>query len=88
LFQIDSDQISIAIDLDQGARLASVQSRDMRFVVPFRGQDLTWGWFAMAPFAGRVKNGVVRDLKDNEYKLLTNFDPPHALNDKAALSSW
>jgi len=80
LLNIDSDQISIAIDLDQGARLASVQWRDMQFVVPFRGGDLTWGWFAMAPFAVRVKNGVVRDLKGNEYQLPTNFDPPHALN--------
>jgi aldose 1-epimerase len=88
LLNIDSDQISIAIDLDQGARLASVQWRDMQFVVPFRGQDLTWGWFAMAPFAGRVKNGVVRDLKGSEYQLPTNFDPPHALNGQAVLSSW
>ena len=88
MLNIDSDQISIAIDLDQGARLASVQWRDMQFVVPFRGQDLTWGWFAMAPFAGRIKNGVVRDLKGNEYQLPTNFDPPHALNGLAVLSSW
>ena len=88
MLNIDSDQISIAIDLDQGARLASVQWRDMQFAVPFRGQDLTWGWFAMAPFAGRVKNGVVRDLKGNEYQLPTNFDPPHALNGQAVLSSW
>jgi len=42
MLSIDGDQISIAIDLDQGARLASVQWRDMQFVVPFRGQDLTW----------------------------------------------
>ena len=88
MLNIDSDQISIAIDLDQGARLASVQWRDMQFAVPFRGQDLTSGWFAMAPFAGRVKNGVVRDLKGNEYQLPTNFDPPHALNGQAVLSSW
>ena len=51
MLNIDGDQISIAIDLDQGARLASVQWRDMQFVVPFRGQDLTWGWFSMSPFA-------------------------------------
>ena len=52
MLNIDGDQISIAIDLDQGARLASVQWRDMQFAVPFRGQDLTWGWFSMSPFAG------------------------------------
>ena len=50
MLNIDGDQISIAIDLDQGARLASVQWRDIQFAVPFRGQDLTWGWFSMVPF--------------------------------------
>jgi len=60
----------------------------MQFVVPFRGQGVTWGWFAMAPFAGRIKNGVVRDLKGVEYQLPTNFELPHALNGQAVLSSW
>ena len=37
MLNIDGDQISIGIDLDQGARLASVQWRDMQFAVPFAG---------------------------------------------------
>jgi len=65
MLNIDGDQISIAIDLDQGARLASVQWRDMQFVAPFRGQDLTWGWFSTAPFAGRIKDGIIKDSKGN-----------------------
>jgi aldose 1-epimerase len=88
VLNIDGDQISIAIDLDQGARLASVQWRDMQFVVPFRGQDLTWGWFSMAPFAGRIKDGIIKDSKGNKYQLPNNFDPPHALIGYGAQSSW
>ena len=88
MLNIDGDQISIAIDLDQGARLASVQWRDMQFVVPFRGQDLTWGWFSMSPFAGRIRDGIIKDKKGNEYQLPNNFDPPHALIGYGALSSW
>ena len=88
MLNIDGDQISIGIDLDQGARLASVQWRDMQLVVPFRGQDLTWGWFSMSPFAGRIKDGVIKDAKGNKYQLPTNFDPPHALLGFGALSSW
>ena len=79
MLNIDGDQISIAIDLDQGARLASVQWRDMQFAVPFRGQDLSWGWFSMVPFAGRIKDGIIKDSKGNKYQLPNNFDPPHAL---------
>jgi len=88
VLNIDGDQISIAIDLDQGARLASVQWRDMQFVVPFRGQDLTWGWFSMVPFAGRIKYGMIKDLKGNKHQLPNNFDPPHALIGYGAQSSW
>ena len=88
MLNIDGDQISIAIDLDQGARLASVQWRDMQFVVPFRGQDLSWGWFSMVPFAGRIKDGIIKDRKGNKYQLSNNFDPPHALVGYGAQSSW
>ena len=88
MLNIDGDQISIAIDLDQGARLASVQWRDMQFVVPFRGQDLTWGWLSMAPFAGRIKDGIIKDSKGNKHQLPNNFDPPHALIGYGAQSSW
>ena len=35
MLNIDGEQISIGIDLDQGARLASVQWRDIQFAVPF-----------------------------------------------------
>jgi aldose 1-epimerase len=88
VLNIDGDQISIAIDLDQGARLASVQWRDMQFAVPFRGQDLTWGWFSMVPFAGRIKDGIIKDSKGNRHQLPNNFDPPHALIGYGAQSSW
>ena len=88
MLNIDGDQISIAIDLDQGARLASVQWRDMQFVVPFRGQDLAWGWFSMSPFAGRIRDGIVKDSKGKKYQLPNSFDPPHALNGLGVHSSW
>ena len=79
MLNIDGDQLSIAIDLDQGARLASLQWRDMQFVLPFRGQSLTWGWFSMVPYAGRINEGIVKDSKGKKYQLPTNFLPPHAL---------
>jgi aldose 1-epimerase len=88
MLNIDGDQISIAIDLDQGARLASVQWRDMQFVVPFRGQDLTWGWFSMSPFAGRIRDGIIKDSKGKKHQLPNSFDPPHALIGYGAHSSW
>ena len=63
MLNIDGDQISIGIDLDQGGRLASLQWRDMQFAVPFNGDVLRWGWYGMAPWAGRIKDGLVKDSK-------------------------
>ena len=54
MLNIDGDQISIGIDLDQGGRLASLQWRDMQFAVAFNGDVLRWGWYGMAPWAGRM----------------------------------
>lgn len=88
MLNIDGDQISIAIDLDQGARLASVQWRGLEFVLPFRGQSYTWGWFVMAPFAGRIRDGMIRNSKGMKFQLPNNIDPPHALIGGVASSSW
>jgi len=88
VLNIDGDQISIAIDLDQGARLASLQWRDMQFVLPFRGQSLTWGWFSMVPYAGRINEGIVKDSKGKKFQLPSIFYPPHALLGFGAHLSW
>ena len=88
MLNIDGDQISIGIDLDQGARLASVQWRDMQFAVPFAGDPRGWGWYAMAPWAGRIKNGIVKDKNGKEIQLPTTFDPPHAIHGYGFFSSW
>ena len=56
---IDGAEISVSIDLDQGGRIASLQWRDLQFAVPFRGTPLSWGWYAMAPWAGRIDEGLI-----------------------------
>ena len=88
MLNIDGDQISIAIDLDQGARLASLQWRDMQFVTPFNGDIKGWGWYAMAPWAGRVKDGVIKDSKGKSFQLPTTYDHPNAIHGYGFYSSW
>ena len=41
LHTLDGGEISIAIDMDQGARIASLRWRELDFVLPFRGGILT-----------------------------------------------
>lgn len=85
---IDDAEFQIAIDLDQGGRIASLKWREMEFALPFRGEVLTWGWFAMAPWAGRIRNGIIRNPAGKEFQLPTIFDPPHAEHGFGLISSW
>ena len=85
---IDDAEFQIAIDLDQGGRIASLKWRDMEFALPFRGESHTWGWYAMAPWAGRVRDGIIRNLDGKEFQLPTTIDPPHALHGFGFTSSW
>jgi aldose 1-epimerase len=53
LHEMDGGEISLAIDIDQGARISSLEFRGIECVLPFRGEVLTWGWYSMGPWAGQ-----------------------------------
>ncbi len=77
---IDGGEISLEIDVDQGARISSIRFREIECAVPFRGQSLTWGWYAMAPWAGRIKDGLIKDKSGKQLQLLINLAAPHAIH--------
>jgi len=85
---IDDAEFQIAIDLDQGARIASLKWREMEFALPFRGEIGTWGWFPMAPWAGRIRDGIITSPQGEEFQLPVNYDPPHAIHGFGYTSSW
>jgi aldose 1-epimerase len=88
LHTIDNDEISVAIDIDQGARISSLIYRGYECVVPFRGQLLTWGWYAMGPWAGRIRDGVISDKSGKRYQVPTNLIPPNAIHGYTVTESW
>jgi aldose 1-epimerase len=85
---LDSGELSVEIDVDQGARISSIRFRDIECAVPFRGQTLTWGWYAMAPWAGRIRDGLIRGADGCDIQLPINFTPPHAIHGFGLTSSW
>ena len=85
---IDDADFQLTIDLDQGARISSLLWRDMQITVPFRGSPLNYGWYALAPWAGRIKDGVIKDSSGGVIQLPTNIDPPHAIHGYGFTSSW
>ena len=85
---IDDAEFQIEIDLDNGARISSLLWRDMQVTVPFRGTLHNYGWYALGPWAGRIRDGLIKDTNGKEYELPTNFAPPHALHGFGFHSSW
>ncbi len=85
---IDDAEFQIAIDLDQGGRIASLKWRDMEFALPFRGEAQTWGWYPMVPWAGRIRGAIIKNSAGVEFQLPAIFDPPHALHGFGFTSSW
>ena len=85
---IDDAEFQIAIDDDNGARITSLKWRENEFAVPFRGQVHTSGWYAMAPWAGRIKEGLITNSAGQQIQLPATIDPPHALHGFGLISSW
>ncbi len=85
---IDDAEFQIAIDLDNGARISSITWRELQFTIPYRGSPLHSGWYAMGPWAGRVRDGIIRGADGEEFQLPTNIVPPHAMHGFGFTSSW
>ena len=85
---IEGDQLRVEVDLDHGARLSSVQWGGYEFAVQERGNTLHWGWYPMAPWAGRVLFGKFRRANGEEVQLPTNVIPPHAIHGLAYDLVW
>lgn len=88
LHVIDNGELSLEIDVDQGARISSINYRGFECAVPFRGETLTWGWYSMAPWAGRIRDGKISDSRGDFFQLPTNLAPPHAIHGLTLTSSW
>jgi aldose 1-epimerase len=85
---IDDAEFQVAIDLDGGGRITSLQWRELEFAVPFRGSVLTHGWYPMAPWAGLIRDGLITSASGVQYQLPTNITPPNAIHGFGFTSSW
>jgi aldose 1-epimerase len=80
-------EINCEIDLDRGGRISSLEWNGIEFSLPV-SNTLKGGWYAMGPWAGRVRDGKMK-LADGTYlDLPTHLDPPNALHGLGLDSSW
>ncbi|CAB4694294.1 MAG: galactose mutarotase [Actinobacteria bacterium] len=88
LLEIVGEEISLIVDLSLGSRVTSLKWHGLEFVVQPRPSLMDWGWYAMVPWAGRVKNGMINDKSGNEFLLPVDWEPPHAEHGYGFYSAW
>lgn len=79
--------VSVVIDLVAGGRVASLVV-DGRELLKTEGYGpVAWGSFPMAPFAGRIRDGVLT-FAGETYALPSTTLPPHAIHGTALDRRW
>jgi aldose 1-epimerase len=76
---VASSDVNITVDLLNGGRLSSVKWRDLELTVARRASPLSWGWYAMAPWAGRIGLGNL-DTPHGIEQLPTHLMSPNAIH--------
>lgn len=81
-----ADDLSVAVDLTHGGRLASLAAGPLELLVTDGDAPMTWGAFPMAPWAGRLRDGRF-DVADEHHEVHRNH-PPHAIHGTVFESPW
>lgn len=75
------------LDPGAGGRIAAIRDRGVDLLVTEGWGPVAWGCYPMAPWAGRVRDGVLR-WRGEEHRLPTHLVPPHAIHGTLLETAW
>jgi|GEM_PF-41207 Galactose mutarotase and related enzymes len=84
--RLDAPGVHVVIDLVHGGRLASFVVDGRELLVTEGFGPIAWGSFPMAPFAGRVRDGVFT-FRGRRWRLAVEM-PPHAIHGTVLDRPW
>ena len=84
--ELEADGCRATILPLHGGRMSSLEIDDWELLVPDGADIFHWGNFAMAPWVGRLRDGVLR-FRGSEYAFPRNA-PPHALHGLVTDRPW
>ncbi len=84
--ELEADGCRATILPAQGGRMALLEVAGWQLLVPAGPDVFHWGNFAMAPWAGRLRRGILR-FHDSEHHFPLNA-PPHALHGLVTDRAW
>ncbi len=84
--ELTAPGVSAVVDLVAGGRLASLVVDGRELLKTSGDGPIAWGSFPMAPFAGRVRDGILR-FDGVEHRLPLGL-PPHAIHGTVLERPW
>lgn len=73
MYELTTKRARLLIDEKMGGRAASWQIADLQVLKPMTDQAVIGGWYAMAPWAGRIYNNQI-NFKEKKYPQEKNLD--------------
>jgi galactose mutarotase-like enzyme len=75
------------IDPASGCRIAALRVDGLDVLVTDGPGPLTWGCYPMAPWAGRIRGGILR-WRHEEHRFPAHLLPPHAIHGTLLEPAW
>ena len=82
-----AENVEAVLDPGAGGRIASIRVDGLELLVAEGAGPLLWGCYPMAPWAGRLRDGVLR-WRGEEHRLPTDVLPPHAIHGTLLETAW
>jgi len=84
---LHANNVEAVLDPDGGGRIASLCVDGFELLVTEGAGPVAWGCYPMVPWAGRVRDGVLR-WRGEEHVLPTHLLPPHAIHGTLLEARW
>ena len=82
----ENESAQVRIDLDHGARVASLRVEGLELLVTESADPLGWGAYPMAPWTGRLRQGRF-EYQAQSFQLPLSL-PPHAIHGTVHDQRW
>lgn len=82
-----ADGVEAVVDPAHGGRLASLRIDGREILVTDGAGSMTWGLYPMAPWAGRLRDGLLA-WRGATHHLPTTLAPPHAIHGTLIEAAW
>jgi aldose 1-epimerase len=79
--------VEAVLDPGAGGRIASLRVDGLELLITEGPGPLLWGCYPMVPWAGRLREGLLR-WRGEEHRLPTDVLPPHAIHGTLLETAW